>query len=82
MKCTFTGKEIPPGTGVMYVKKDGKILWFGSSKAKKNMLGLKRKANKQPWTEEGRATKKIKLASLKHEESQKVTKKTVAKTKK
>ncbi len=74
MKCSFTGEEIPPGTGVMYVKKDGKILWFGSSKAKKNMLGLGRKANKQAWTEEGRASKKIRLASLKHEESQKSAK--------
>lgn len=42
-KCTFTGKEIPPGTGVMYVRKDGSILWFGSKKAEKNFLKLKRK---------------------------------------
>jgi large subunit ribosomal protein L24e len=42
-KCAFTGKEIPPGTGMMYVKKDGSILWFSSRKAEKNFLVMKRK---------------------------------------
>ena len=37
-KCSFTGKPIPPGTGMMYVKKTGQVLYFINSKAKKNKL--------------------------------------------
>ena len=36
--CAFTGDEIEPGTGMMYVKKDGTVLWFKSSTARTNML--------------------------------------------
>ena len=35
--CSFSGEEIEPGTGVMYVKRDGTVLWFKDSKARKNM---------------------------------------------
>ena len=35
--CNFSGEEIEPGTGVMYVKRDGTVLWFKDSKARKNM---------------------------------------------
>jgi large subunit ribosomal protein L24e len=51
VKCTFCGKAIPEGTGVMYVKKDAKILYFCSRKCEKNMLKLKRKARTLKWTE-------------------------------
>ena len=34
--CDYTGEEIEPGTGTMYVKKDGTILHFVDSKAEKN----------------------------------------------
>ncbi len=87
MRCSFSGKEIAQGTGKMYVKKDGTILWFSSSKAQKNMLKLKRKANKTRWTEESREAKKARMAALKHEEeaekeSSKTESKPSAKTKK
>ena len=39
--CSFTGKQIPPGTGMMYVKKTGQVLYFISSKAKKNYYEFK-----------------------------------------
>ncbi len=68
MRCSFSGKDIPQGTGKMFVKKDGTVLWFASSKAEKNMLKLGRKANKTRWTEEAKETKKATLASLKHEQ--------------
>ena len=71
MKCSFSGKEIPLGTGKMYVKKDGTIIWFSSQKAQKNMLKLKRKANKAKWTEEGQMAKQARMATLKHEEEAK-----------
>ncbi|MCD6513148.1 MAG: 50S ribosomal protein L24e [Thermoplasmata archaeon] len=49
-KCSFCGKEIEPGTGMMYVKKDGTILYFCSSKCRKNMLKLKRDPKKVRWS--------------------------------
>ena len=48
--CAFTGDEIEPGTGMMHVKKDGTVLWFKSSKARKNMLKLRRNARKTKWS--------------------------------
>lgn len=50
-KCTFSGEQIKPGTGTMYVLKDGKTLWFKNSKSLKNYLNLKRKPIKTKWTE-------------------------------
>ncbi len=50
MKCSFCGRTIPQGTGKIYVKKDGKLLYFCSSKCEKNMLKLKRKPQKYKWT--------------------------------
>ena len=38
--CTFSGEEIEPGTGMMFVRRDGSILWFKSSKARKNFVNL------------------------------------------
>lgn len=49
MKSTFSGKEIPKGTGKMYVQKDGKIIYFASKKEEKNMLKLKRDPKKLKW---------------------------------
>jgi len=51
LKCSFCGKTIEPGTGIMYVKEDGTILYFCSSKCRKNMLILKRNPAKLKWTE-------------------------------
>ncbi|MDA1196579.1 MAG: 50S ribosomal protein L24e [Nanoarchaeota archaeon] len=50
VKCSFSGEEITPGTGIMYIKKDGTILYFKNSKCKKNMLHLKRKPYNVKWT--------------------------------
>lgn len=50
-KCGFCGKEFPPGTGMMYVRNDGSILWFCSGKCRKNSLKLKRDSRKLKWTE-------------------------------
>ena len=40
--CSFTSEEIEPGTGLMYIKRDGSVMWFKDSKARKNALKLKR----------------------------------------
>ncbi|RLE50979.1 MAG: 50S ribosomal protein L24e [Candidatus Methanomethylicota archaeon] len=48
-KCSFCGSEIPKGCGIMYVKTDGTILYFCSSKCRKSMIILKRKPHKVKW---------------------------------
>ncbi len=68
VKCSFSGKEIPIGKGIMYVKSDGKILYFYNRKCEKNMLKLKRKPQKVVWTEEGRKVKHERMIAMKHEE--------------
>ena len=49
-KCTFCGEDIRKGTGLIYVKKDGKIFNFCSKKCEKNLLKLKRKPITTKWT--------------------------------
>jgi len=54
MKCSFCGREIRPGTGFMYVKNDGSILWFCSRRCYKYMIEQGKKARKLKWTVAGR----------------------------
>lgn len=49
-KCSFCGKDLMKGTGKMYVKKDGKFLYFDKMKCEKNMLKLGRKPERVMWT--------------------------------
>jgi len=48
--CSFCGKEILPGTGLMFVRLDGSVMWFCSRKCYKNTMVLKRKPEKLKWT--------------------------------
>ena len=48
--CSFCGEEIEPGTGKMYVRRDGKVFYFCSRKCEKNMLELGRNPRKLKWT--------------------------------
>ena len=50
--CDFSGKDIEPGTGIMYVRTDGTVLHFADSKAEKNYF-LGREARDLEWTAEG-----------------------------
>lgn len=50
VKCSFCGKTIQPGTGITYVKTNGTILHFCSSKCFKNALELGRKPIRVKWT--------------------------------
>ena len=50
MKCNFSGKEIPKGTGIMYVKKDGTVFHYADKKSMKNDLLLGRSRRKTKWT--------------------------------
>lgn len=49
-KCSFCGGKLEPGTGVMFVKNDGMVLFFCSSKCERNHK-LGRKPQKVRWTE-------------------------------
>jgi large subunit ribosomal protein L24e len=48
--CTFCGNEIEPGTGKMFIKKDGTIFNFCSMKCQKNLLKLRRVPRRVRWT--------------------------------
>jgi len=50
VNCTFCGYEITPTTGKMYVKKDGKVLNFCSSKCERSQIKLKRVGRRTKWT--------------------------------
>lgn len=54
--CDYTGEEIEPGTGIMYVQNDGTVLHFVDSKAEKNYK-LGREPRDLEWTQEGRRGK-------------------------
>ncbi len=47
--CDFSGEEIEPGTGIMYVQTDGNVLHFKDSKCEKNYF-LGRESRSTEWT--------------------------------
>lgn len=49
-KCTFCGEVMEQGTGKLFVQKDGKVLFFCSSKCEKNLLKLNRKPFRTRWS--------------------------------
>ncbi|RLG22115.1 50S ribosomal protein L24e [Methanosarcinales archaeon] len=55
--CSFCGRKIEPGTGKMFVKRDGTIYFYCSSKCEKNHA-LKRIPRKVRWTEAWRRARK------------------------
>jgi large subunit ribosomal protein L24e len=48
--CNFCGKDIEPGTGKLFCKKDGSVYHFCTSKCQKNMLQLKRVPRRVRWS--------------------------------
>ena len=49
LKCSFCGNVIPQGQGLMYVKNDGRILYFCSSKCDRN-TEMGRVPKRKKWT--------------------------------
>ena len=47
VKCTYCGREIPKGTGTMYVHKVGTLNYFCSNRCFRNSTILHRKINKK-----------------------------------
>lgn len=50
-KCTFCGQEKHASMGIHYIKNDGTVNYFCSSKCRKNALKLKRDKRKLKWAE-------------------------------
>ena len=44
--CSFCDRPVAKGSGTMFAKNDGTVLWFCSAKCKKNALVLKRDPRK------------------------------------
>jgi large subunit ribosomal protein L24e len=49
-ECSFCNKQIEPGTGMLYVKRDGSTLNFCSHKCRVNMTQLKRVPRRVRWS--------------------------------
>jgi large subunit ribosomal protein L24e len=62
--CTFCGIEIEPGTGRMYIKKDGIVYNFCTSKCFKNMIILGRVPRRTTWTQYYAREKQIRMKGL------------------
>ena len=53
LTCTFCGSAMEPGTGKMFVKRDGTIFYFCSTKCQNNQR-LGRVPRRVSWTKAGR----------------------------
>lgn len=60
-KCSFCGSDIEPGTGRMFVKRDGTIFYFDKNKCYKNMIQLKRVPRRTTWTQKAMEEKNARL---------------------
>jgi large subunit ribosomal protein L24e len=49
-QCSFCAREIEPGTGTIYVKRDGTVFQFCSSSCRKQQLHLGRLGHRFKWT--------------------------------
>ena len=49
-QCSFCAGEIEPGTGTMYVKRDGTVFHFCTSSCRKQQMGLGRVGHRLKWT--------------------------------
>jgi len=79
--CTFCGVEIEPGTGRMYIRKDGVTYNFCSSKCFKNLVELGRVPRRVTWTRYYEREKQVRLKSAPAEKSSKKRKVKPAKPK-
>ncbi len=66
--CTFCGTEIEPGTGRMYIKKDGVVYNFCTSKCYKNLVVLGRVPRRTTWTRYYEREKGVRMKGVPAEE--------------
>lgn len=67
--CSFCGEQIEPGTGKMYVKKDGTTYLYCTNKCYKNMIELKRVPRNVTWTKAYATKKGITMAAKEKSEA-------------
>ena len=48
--CSFCGRDIEPGTGKLYIRKDGTVFFFCSGRCQASLLKLGRLPRWTPWT--------------------------------
>ena len=48
--CNFCNRPVAKGSGTMFAKNDGSVMWYCSAKCKKNALELTRDPRKLKWT--------------------------------
>jgi len=60
--CSFCGGSIEPGTGRLYVRKDGMTYNFCSSKCFKNLVVMRRLPRETEWTASYKREKETRLA--------------------
>ncbi|MDI3482944.1 MAG: large subunit ribosomal protein L24e [Candidatus Methanomethylophilaceae archaeon] len=63
-KCSFCSVEIEPGSGSMFVKKDGTVYHFCSKKCYKNMIEMKRVPRTTAWTKQFAVEKEARLKTI------------------
>jgi len=68
-ECDYCGDDIEPGTGTMFVRKDGSTVHFCSSKCENN-ADLGREARNLEWTEAGGAPDEEAVADQETTESE------------
>ena len=64
-KCSFSGEQIPKGTGRMVIRNSGRVYYFLNSKTMKNFFKLGRKPQKTRWTQAARKLKGQRVGSKK-----------------
>ncbi len=64
--CNFCGTQIEPGTGILYVKKDGNTMNFCTRKCQVNMVQMKRVPRRVKWTNEYHTIKEMRKNSSKN----------------
>ena len=68
--CSFCGEPIEPGTGKIYIKKDGTVYNFCTNKCKKNRIDIGRVPRRTKWTVR---YNELKASSLSREKAAKET---------
>ncbi len=71
--CSFCGESIEPGTGKMYVKKDGTVYNYCTMKCYKNMVVLGRVPRTTTWTKAYAKEKDARLRSEEHKKPRKAS---------
>jgi large subunit ribosomal protein L24e len=71
MECSFCGKKITQGTGIIFVRKTGQVQNFCTRKCEMNMNKLQRQPRETPWTKEYNKVKVTRIAAAKNAKEKK-----------